>query len=350
MTIPGVPITTVPNEGDSTYPSLVAIKTTESVGPSVANRQPIQLRTRDLTLRDRVNKLIDALTFIGQGAAGTTDYYLPRDGTLAMLADLDMNDNRVDDIKRITMTAVGSGGEGIFAGSNRIQDVADPTAAQDAATRAYVLAQVGGGSVDKQRYWPVQDFCEASGSGGGLQRGTVAIAKPGTVLGSNNPPLYVDLALVIYNAANYTTAVDRLVMRVYKQLDASNNLSWYTRFAPPVAGYYPNWRYGTSGNVIELPTFYWSRASTRNTSNFGVYTHQTTAHALASPPSFISQDTTPQDPTTSVFFREDSTGTSNEVAVQFSWNDATQTLTVAIDTDVSGIVCDVTCVWDDLNP
>ena len=336
MTIPGVPITTVPNEGDSTYPSLVAIKTTESVGPSVANRQPIQLRTRDLTLRDRVNKLIDALTFIGQGAAGTTDYYLPRDGTLAMLADLDMNDNRVDDIKRITMTAVGSGGEGIFAGSNRIQDVADPTAAQDAATRAYVLAQVGGGVVNAIVPNSAWRSLSVDATGGGVQSATSSIIITSSMTGNGpvRPPQRVRCRVIYYTDDSYTTPAGTWDFTVYGNTEGTN-LTWQTVFEPPSVISYPaNWRYGASGSGVELPLTYWGQQNDNRTANqFGRFT--------------LSEAFTPIVTLAmrNVFYLEDSSSSAEEASVLFGWDDANDEFEVELRSDVRNLVLSMELQW-----
>jgi hypothetical protein len=206
MPIPGVPITTVPNEGDPNFPALAAIQTVDSVGPSAANRQPNQLRTRDGTLRDRVNKLIDATTFIAQGAAASTDYYLPRDGTRTFLGTLNMNNNRIDNIRRISMETGGSG-EGILAGSKRIQNVLDPTAAQDAATRAYVLAQVGGSSQNTVRPYTTPAYVSvADASPGGVQSSSINVDFDRTLeFPTDLPPAYMRF-MMGFSATNMLAA------------------------------------------------------------------------------------------------------------------------------------------------
>lgn len=114
MPLPNPTITTVPTEGDAAFPSLSPIQVIDSVGPQAANRQPNDLRTRDATLRDRVNLLIANMNTIATGGAGGLDYYLPRDGSIAMSGALDMNT------------------------ANKIINLADPTDPQDAATKNYV--------------------------------------------------------------------------------------------------------------------------------------------------------------------------------------------------------------------
>lgn len=113
--LPNTPIATVPTEspGDPAFPSLTSITVADLVGPLAANRQHNQGKTRTETLRDRVNKIIADLTFIETGGPGTLNAFLPRDGGQAMAAALNF---------------------GGFKGTS----LADPTAAQDAATKFYV--------------------------------------------------------------------------------------------------------------------------------------------------------------------------------------------------------------------
>jgi hypothetical protein len=113
--LPNTPIAVVPAEspGDPAFPSLTSITVADLVGPLAANRQHNQGKTRTETLRDRVNKIIADLTFIETGGPLGGNAFLPRDGGEAMAAALD------------------------FGGFKGV-DLADPTAAQDAATKFYV--------------------------------------------------------------------------------------------------------------------------------------------------------------------------------------------------------------------
>lgn len=115
--LPNTPVAVVPAEspGDPVFPSLTSITVADLVGPLAANRQHNQQKTRTATLRDRVNKIIADLTFIETGGPGTLNAFLPRDGGQAMGAALNF---------------------GGFKGVN----AADPTAAQDVATKAYADA------------------------------------------------------------------------------------------------------------------------------------------------------------------------------------------------------------------
>jgi len=138
VSIPNVPITEVPSEtgNDVTteFPSLQSITVTNSVGPLDANRQHNASRQRTLTLRDRANKLIQAVNAIGD----TTDpAYLPRDGSAAMTAALPF---------------------GGFKGIN----LADPTSPQDASTKAYTDA--GDSALQSQINDITSDFVRRDGT------------------------------------------------------------------------------------------------------------------------------------------------------------------------------------------
>jgi hypothetical protein len=123
MTLPNPAVDIVPSEGDPAFPSLDSITFVDLVGPSAANRQPVSLRTRDTTLRDRVNLLIANNNFIATGVSGG-QAFLPRDGAEAMVGNLNM-------------------------GSQKITSLASGAAANDAvnygqltSTQAAILAQV----------------------------------------------------------------------------------------------------------------------------------------------------------------------------------------------------------------
>jgi len=93
MALPQVSIGAVPQESaalGADYPSLSAINVTDLVGPSAANRQPTALRTRDNTVRDRVNRLVENMNYISTGGPGAGMLYLPRDGSLGMTGNLNI--------------------------------------------------------------------------------------------------------------------------------------------------------------------------------------------------------------------------------------------------------------------
>lgn len=100
--LPHVPITQIPapsssnlQDASNTFPLLDPIITTNSVGPSAANRQPKAIDTRTETLRGEINKLIDVVNAMSLN-------FLHRDGTAKlsqgladpsfMRGDLDMQD------------------------------------------------------------------------------------------------------------------------------------------------------------------------------------------------------------------------------------------------------------------
>lgn len=324
MPLPGVPITNVPNEGDANFPSLVAIRTVDAVGPSAANRQPNQLRTRDATLRDRVNKLIATTTFIAEGAAGSTDYYLPRDASLPMLGDLDMGDNRIDNVKRITIQSAGGGGEGIFAGDNRIQSVLDPTAAQDAATKNYVDTKFTPGH---QLLWPMSTGMRVSGAGAGIQTGQVLVNRPAG-FGPSRLPLFLRMVHHRYQGDTYSTYMYSTLIDVYPQLDGST-LRWFSviRRMGEVA-VLGAWTYGGGSSVL-LDTF-WDRNSTNIPLNVGPYYHTTAGVALAS------------ETDQRVFLLQPSL----EPAIDFAWLPNSTQLRVTMSVDGSNHVLDINGVWD----
>lgn len=94
MGLPNVPISEVPAPGTPSFPTLDSITVADLVGPQAANRQPVSLDTRSLTLRDQLNLTIEAVNAIDAGPGGTSIFLL-RDGTLPMLGHLDMASFRI---------------------------------------------------------------------------------------------------------------------------------------------------------------------------------------------------------------------------------------------------------------
>lgn len=211
-TVLNVPISTVPAEGttDETteeFPSLEAITTSNLVGPLAANKQPNQLRKRDLTLRDRINLAVGSINDIGQGGSGSTVKFLPRDGTNAMTAALDMGTNQInsvvdptaaqdaatkayvdaaDAVLQAQITGLSSdflpldGSDPMTGdldmGTNQIKNVVDPTLAQDAATKSYVDAATG--STGALSAYPTMDNMLINGSFQYNRRGLASYANP----------------------------------------------------------------------------------------------------------------------------------------------------------------------------
>lgn len=103
-TLPNSNITVVPPEApeDAEFPTPDPINTFDLVGPAAANRQPNQFKTRDLTLREKVNLLVANMNEISTGdAVDSAVLFLPRDGTNPMTGDLNLGD------KKITSLAAG---------------------------------------------------------------------------------------------------------------------------------------------------------------------------------------------------------------------------------------------------
>lgn len=160
MALPNVPISAIPGVGDSAFPALDSITVTDLVGPQAANRQPVSLDTRSLTLRDTVNKVVETINALQPGGA---EVYLRRDGTLAMLGALDM-------------------------GAKRITNVADPTGDSHAVNRLYadgryvrVVGDAMTGALRMANATPVQ------GNDGSTDQDLVKVdATPDAVFGNEN--------------------------------------------------------------------------------------------------------------------------------------------------------------------
>lgn len=92
VVLPHPTITVIPVEGTSSptdeFPSLASITFRDRVGGVAANRQPNELRQRDLTLRDRVNRLIADMNVLATGVGGSLAF-IPRDGSLPLAGNLD---------------------------------------------------------------------------------------------------------------------------------------------------------------------------------------------------------------------------------------------------------------------
>lgn len=89
------PVNPVPPESDDQFPIPQPIRTRDRVAPPAANRQHVTMRTRTVALRNKVNEVAEIINKIGSGASDNQDFYLPRDGSLPMLSDLDMDGNLI---------------------------------------------------------------------------------------------------------------------------------------------------------------------------------------------------------------------------------------------------------------
>lgn len=103
--LPNDPVSTVPPAAGTNpdlpgadFPSLSRITTNDLVGPDAANRQHAAMEKRALTLRDRVNKLIEAMnvldtTFLRRDGAA------PKDGNAGLRADIAANNHTLTGLR-----------------------------------------------------------------------------------------------------------------------------------------------------------------------------------------------------------------------------------------------------------
>ena len=94
--LPNPVIPVVPSESvtpGAEWPVLDPINTFDLVGPNAANRQPTSLKTRSVTTRDRLNKLIANSNYIEAGGPAAGAAYLPRDGSETMSGTLKLYDS-----------------------------------------------------------------------------------------------------------------------------------------------------------------------------------------------------------------------------------------------------------------
>jgi hypothetical protein len=94
--LPNPTIALVPAESlapGAEWPVLDPITTFDLVGPNAANRQPTSLKTRSITARDRMNKLIENSNYIESGGPASGAAYLPRDGSENMSGTLKLYDD-----------------------------------------------------------------------------------------------------------------------------------------------------------------------------------------------------------------------------------------------------------------
>lgn len=160
-TLPSIPTTAIPavTPGGS-FPLLTSITISDLVGPSAANRQPIELGERTLVLREKVNTLVVAMNAITENPNAPfsgTNTFLPRNGDEAMLADLDMGAHKItnlaaaasanDALRRADGDArylMVNGGNAMAAAidmdSHKIENVTDGSAAGDAVNYGQLSA------------------------------------------------------------------------------------------------------------------------------------------------------------------------------------------------------------------
>lgn len=197
---------------------------------------------------------------------------------------------------------------------------------------------------DHVRLHPVFGAVDVDVTPSGHQTDQVTIAKPGSVLGSDSPPLWVDLTMVVYASDSFGSGpVGRLKARVYSYIDGSGNLKWWTVFEPPevaVGGIYSptDWVYGASGSGTLLADDFWSIPNPvdRGSLAYGRYYHETTSTPVGTPLKV------------QVFQIEEQLGSDESYDIEFTWDQSTQELTVDLRHDITNLEVQMTLWFEDL--
>jgi len=144
-TFPTSSIIEIPPAGATSFPLLISITIADLVGPEAANRQPLEVDTRTLTLQSTVNQLVNNMNIIDT-------LFVQVDGSTAMTGNLPMGSNKLtglaggstngDSVRYEQLTALASiylaldgsnaPSTDIPWGSNKITALAAGTAAGDA--------------------------------------------------------------------------------------------------------------------------------------------------------------------------------------------------------------------------
>ncbi len=147
-TLPNTNIAVVPPEApeDAEFPTPDPINTFDLVGPTAANRQPGAFKTRDLTLRDRVNLLVANMNDISTGDPNDSLIkFLPRDGTNPMTADLDMGGYQFTNVGGLLATPTSTPDDYVQVSAGTYQKTDGTGSVTFAGGSIQITTSVGGG-------------------------------------------------------------------------------------------------------------------------------------------------------------------------------------------------------------
>lgn len=249
MPITGLPIAVVPVEGDAAFPANEAIIPLDSVGPSASNRQHQTGRTRDVILRDRVNKLIAAVNLIGTGVG----LYLPLDGSGTMAGNLAMGNNRVtglgaatavSDAVRKDQTVLRDGSQAMTGplamGGQKITGLGAPTLGTDATTKTYVDTAISGAGSTYRKRKIIQLEGSRDGVGSGFQESTFTASAfaANEVRAQSTPPeeLWIQIDYK-YTSGSPLRRVELVKFYVDLTLNANTALSTFKLYGQQIYRY-----------------------------------------------------------------------------------------------------------------
>lgn len=141
-------IASVPAAPDVDFPELDPITTFDLVGPGAANRQPDVLKTRDDTLRGRVNLLITNMNDISTGDPNDSlIMFVPRDGTNPLSADWDIGAHAII-LNTVGNTLSGDAAKVEFKSATliNITAAAGPVTVTATGGASFTINDAGGGS------------------------------------------------------------------------------------------------------------------------------------------------------------------------------------------------------------
>lgn len=147
-TLPNTNITAVPPEApeDAEFPTPDPINTFDLVGPTAANRQPGAFKTRDNTLRQRVNELLENMNEISTGdAVDSAVLFLPRDGTNPMTGNLDLGGKAITGWGLLLATPTSTPDDYVQVSAGTYQKTTGKGYQDVNAQSVQIITSVGGG-------------------------------------------------------------------------------------------------------------------------------------------------------------------------------------------------------------